>query len=589
MWSADKIWRGSEKIVLIFHIGVEYSEVAYAHLTDGYPPLLHVVTSWPGQDVRNQSRKVPTAMWYNNDKKMVFAGEEALTPQAQKDAKENGWCLAKGFPLYRYHNLAAASDRNVDPLPAGVLLSTIYTDYMNYLIKHTAQRFGERMLDGRNIWKIHSKNMTVVFIEPEGQSTQDEAFLQACLGDINHTKINRNIQVTTEGMAYALAYVSDLKLSCDTSSHVLVCSVQNGLTEVTTYEVEKDSTTAHRVEARMTSRACSGFSSIPHNCRLYLFNLFRQTGLSREDTDKYLLVGVQDFELNAMRSFRSSEEDYSIEIANPGFHNNTMRTRRGRMTLNGRIIEGFFEPCVSAILDEVLHHKKKSDIQHILVAGDFADHQFIADKLLQRLDQPSCHILNNITNLSCRFMGALIHGTSNSTRTISKVSLGILIGERYDRSNLAHHGRKIHRGHGGHRIVGNRWSEMVKAGTSIDPASPVRRRMVRSLNPSRDITKGSGKYVCHLWSFDGNENENSGWAKDQKEHVNKGFRKVCHVEAEFARYNGALTRKYKGKGSKDALEMFLVIGVSGLQLEAHIEWNEKGVTKRGPASVIEFA
>ncbi|KAG9095290.1 hypothetical protein FRC06_009952 [Ceratobasidium sp. 370] len=450
-------------------------------------------------------------------REIVLAGEEALTPQAQKDAADNGWSLVKGFPLYRYRNLAAAPDHNVDPLPPGVSISAIYTDYMSYLTKHTARWFAERILDGRNIWKIHSKDMTVVFIEPEDRSTQDEAFLQACLRDIKHANIGCDIRVTTEGMAYALAYASD-------------------------------------------------------------FDIF--IGFPQEDVDKYLLVGAKDFELNAMRSFRSSKEDYSIEIAKQGFHNASMRTRRGRMALNGQIIAGFFEPCVSAILAEVLHHKK--DLDHILLTRDFANRQYIVDRLSEKFGQSGCRIPNNITNIFYQFKGALIHGTSNLARVVSTVSLGILIGERYDQSNLAHRGRKIYHGHGGHRVVSNRWSEIVKAGTSIDPTSPVRRRMVRSLNPSRDLTKGPGKYICYLWSFDGKEKENSGWAKNRKgnvacmpECVNKGFRKVCRVEAEFTEYNGTLTRKYKGKRSKDALEMFLVIGVSGLQLEAHIEWDEK--------------
>ncbi|KAG9078586.1 hypothetical protein FRC06_008297, partial [Ceratobasidium sp. 370] len=185
--------------------------------------------------------------------------------------------------------------------------------------------------------------------------------------------------------------------------------------------------------------------------------------------------------------------------------------------------------------------------------------------------------------------GAVMHAINDlTTSTTLAASLGILIGERYDPSNLDHSGRKVYRGHGGYGVVANRWSEIVKVGTEIDPSSPVRRRIVKSLNPSRDLAKGFGKYVCDLWSFGGGADEPPSWAKDKNGGVNEGFQKICRVEADLTGYSGALTRKYRNTRPRDALEAFLVISQNDFRYEAHIEWAEKGVTRKGPASIIKF-
>jgi hypothetical protein len=93
-------------------------------------------------------------------------------------------------------------------LPPGVPLLTVYTDFMGYLLNHTRSFFQDRILDGPHIWDTYSKNMTVAFINPEGWSVREQAFLRKSFQDVEPRYSGCNIRSMSEGEAYALGFTS---------------------------------------------------------------------------------------------------------------------------------------------------------------------------------------------------------------------------------------------------------------------------------------------------------------------------------------------------------------------------------------------
>lgn len=126
----------------------------------------------------------------------------------------------------------------------------------------------------------------------------------------------------------------------------------------------------------------------------------------------------------------------------------------------------------------------------------------------------------------------------------------------------------------------------------------VRRKLCRSLKPSRKTTPGIDKFSCDIWSFTGSPGGkiiNTGWVKDtagqyystrayirhflnnshhNTGHINPGFSKLGCVEAHLDSWKGSLVKKYVATKPKDAIELFLVIEFDGGNFCAHIEWEE---------------
>ncbi|CAE6476320.1 unnamed protein product [Rhizoctonia solani] len=93
-------WEGENKIVIGIDIGTTQSGVAFAFLEKGQEQAVHRVTHWPGQVAQGHTGKIPTLVWYDTDKEAVSFGAEALLPQAEEDAEDYGWQLAKHFKLH---------------------------------------------------------------------------------------------------------------------------------------------------------------------------------------------------------------------------------------------------------------------------------------------------------------------------------------------------------------------------------------------------------------------------------------------------------------------------------------------------------
>lgn len=112
----------------------------------GAKQSIHRVVGWPGQEAEEQRSKIPTVAWYDPNNKVVHSvvyrkrrervdsswavggliWAEALSPQPEEDAEDNGWILAKHFKLHLHPNEMQAKhnlklDRKRQSLTIGCL------------------------------------------------------------------------------------------------------------------------------------------------------------------------------------------------------------------------------------------------------------------------------------------------------------------------------------------------------------------------------------------------------------------------------------------------------------------------------------
>ncbi|CEL60592.1 hypothetical protein RSOLAG1IB_03830 [Rhizoctonia solani AG-1 IB] len=172
----DEIWEEDNRIVIGIDIGTTQSGVAFTYLIKGTKPQIHRIMQWPGQNA-NLTTKVPTVVWYSNGEAVSF-GAEALSPDTLEDAQENNWKLAENFKLHLHPIDMRASDIQLDPLPDGVPLSQIYSDFLGYLFRQTRAKFEDKILDGKNIWEKYMPTMEVILAHPNGWHTREQFFLR---------------------------------------------------------------------------------------------------------------------------------------------------------------------------------------------------------------------------------------------------------------------------------------------------------------------------------------------------------------------------------------------------------------------------
>jgi hypothetical protein len=94
--------------------------------------------------------------------------------------------LAQNFKL-RLHpaNIKSKSSLTLDPIPSGVTIERIYSDFFSYLFGHTRDFFMERELQGRTIWQdlAQKKKIEFVIAHPNGWGGHEQAFLRKAAVD----------------------------------------------------------------------------------------------------------------------------------------------------------------------------------------------------------------------------------------------------------------------------------------------------------------------------------------------------------------------------------------------------------------------
>ncbi|ELU42319.1 AIG1 domain-containing protein [Rhizoctonia solani AG-1 IA] len=347
--SFDDPWDGPSKIVIGIDIGSTQSGVAFA--------FLQQVTQWPGQESQNLHGKVPTILWYDSTQKAVSFGAEALTAQAEEDAEDGQWELAKYFKLHLHpphltaqHGLDLEREcdvllttrlTNADPaLPFNVPLSQIYSDFLGYLLQHTQSYFEDHIIDGKRIWQQYKPSMEVVLAHPNGWGIREQAFLRLAAvkaGFTNASDAPSRVHFVNEAEAsvHFCTLYSDIGSQLKPGTTFAVCDAGGSTVDTTVYSVK------------------TGALFIDQSAEKYLRKVLHEAGLAQEDVDEYATKGTKDFELHSKRAFKDVTTDQSIEIAGTRFNNTAIRARRGRMTLPGSEVKIFFDFCTNQILESV--------------------------------------------------------------------------------------------------------------------------------------------------------------------------------------------------------------------------------------------
>lgn len=583
-------WEGENKIVVGIDIGTTQSGVAFAYLEKGQEQSIHRVTQWPGQEAQNQASKIPTLVWYDADKKAVCFGAEALTPQAEDDAEDNGWQLAKHFKLHLHPgSMRSQHGLTLDPLPPGISLLKVYSDFLGYLLRHTQTFFEDRIVDGRLLWQKHRSRMQFVIAHPNGWGIREQAFLRTAAtnaGLVTNTTAATCVRFVTEAEAsvHFCIYHTNLGSRLQPGMKFAVCDAGGSTVDTTVYSVLSTRPPIELEEAKDSACVQAGAIFVNATAEQYIRKTLRNASLPPDDVIEYAKHGVQDFERNLKRQFSGAMEAKPVEVAGPRVNFPGVGIRRGRMSLQGATVQTFFDICVNEITASVDQQLQGLNVSHILLVGGFGDSPYLRRVFKDRYEPRGCQItLTNDSSSKAVADGAIIWSTTSSvTGRAPRSSFGIETSMRYNSANPDHQGREIITCPSGNEKVSGIWSQIAAKGVVIDSRAVARESFSQAFNtPNPDLSN----FEITLISF--SNNGEPMWARDKRGLLANGFQNCCTISADLANLSGALEPRIGVHGNKYWRLYFEVcIRFGGTELEAYLEWEERGAARTGDVTIV---
>ncbi|KAF8754983.1 ATP binding [Rhizoctonia solani] len=487
-------------------------------------------------------------------------GAEAQLHTIEEEAEDNNWVLARYFKLHLHPNdMQAKHELKLEDLPPGVSLRQIYSDFLGYLLKHTRAYFEDRIINGKNIWERYSPTMEVVIAHPNGWGVREQAFLRTAAVDagsrlhfcIHHTNLGT---VLRPGTNFA------------------VCDAGGSTVDTTLYSVISAKPVLKLKEERASACVQAGAIFVDFETEKFLRKTLANAGLSPDDVVEYTKAGVKDFEGFAKRAFKDDTTEQSIAVAHTRFNNSAIRARRGRITLSGSTVKGFFDVCVKEITGSVDQQINGLNVPYILLVGGFGDSPYIRSEFKKQYEPQGSRItITNDSTSKAVADGAVIWSTLSSVSSRApRYSFGTTIALPFLANVHRRQYRIPYKNARGEQVVSGGWSQIVQKGVALDSEVVCRRPYVQlhtTPDPNLEL------FTADLLAYSGENTPE--WARDPFGNLASGFQEACTIRANLQHLEGALVSAMGKHGSRYwTLQFDICIRFGGTELESYLEWEE---------------
>ncbi|KAG9120288.1 hypothetical protein FRC07_004280 [Ceratobasidium sp. 392] len=377
---AEEPWTRPPKIILGIDIGTTQSAVSFAHLYPNGPQSIHRVSKWPGQDARRGESKIPTLVYYDRDSKAVSFGAEAAKTEVLVEAEEQGWRLARHFKLHLHpESMKQKHSLKIQPLPGGISLDKIYTDFMTYLMQHTQAFFESHVTNGPKVWKDLRDDMTIVLAHPNGWTIKEQNFLRKAAIAAKYTseaKAHGQIHFVSEAEAstHFCMFHSDIHRNLKPGVEFIVCDAGGSTVDTTAYRVKRVLPILELEEVKSSACVQAGAIFVDKGFEKHLAGILHGIELDEEERTDYLRDGAKEFEAFAKQEFGSRISDgrpateYHVNM-----HCRLQRPehniKRGIITLTSETIQGFFDYCLEEVVGSIRQQMLGLNPEHILLVG----------------------------------------------------------------------------------------------------------------------------------------------------------------------------------------------------------------------------
>ncbi|PFH48903.1 hypothetical protein AMATHDRAFT_5374 [Amanita thiersii Skay4041] len=576
------------KLVIAFDVGTTFSGASYAILEPGQIPHIQGVTQFPGQQRVGGDSKIPSVVYYDENGRVVAAGAEA-DPETNYDlADAEGLTRAEWFKLHlRPPHLAAEQGfdvRTLPPLPRNKSANEIFGDLLKYLYESTRRYIQERQ--GASLWESVENSIEYVLSHPNGWEGQQQNQMRkaAVFAGLvsNDSEAMQRISFVTEGEA-SLCFCLNTIPSASNSHNgkgVMVVDCGGGTIDISTY-----------------TRNGSKFKEIaPPECLLQgsIFVTNRAHAFLREKlshsqfgSEAELEVMKRYFDKTTKPTFKNASKPCFVKFGRPTDSDPTCGVRSGSVKLSGTEIASFFDPAVTNILRVIGDQRRRSTVQitTIFLVGGFATSDYLFSQLSEHLKAWSIDLLRPDAYLNKAVAeGAVSYHIDHFVSSrMAKYSYGIECCPLYNPSNPEHRSRQ-HRTFvvpSGERWVNGGFSTILAKSVEVSEEKEFRRhyRNVFAENEFNSLVIKSSVVKCYRGNLE--------TAPEWLDKAPGFFPDLCKITANVSEVKRTISPQFNRSGQKYYNLDFDVVLLFGLtELKAQIAWNDNGVEKRGPASIV---
>ncbi|KAH7333023.1 hypothetical protein B0J17DRAFT_677276 [Rhizoctonia solani] len=587
---AEGTWMHPPKIILGIDIGATESAVAFAYLYPDGPQYLHRVTAWPGQEALKGESKIPTLVYYDLYKKAVSFGAEARKTEIEERAEDEQWQLARHFKLHLHPDtMRQRQSIQIEPLPSGVSLLTIYTDFMAYLLKHTREFFESRIIDGQRVWAAHHEDMTLIIAHPNGWGAKEQNFLRQAAVAANYvssSKVNSQVRFVTEAEAsvhFCLAH-GNLQNYLKPDTNFVVCDAGGSTIDTTTFCVKNVSPNLELVEQKMSACVQAGGIFVDAAFEQYLAGVLKRVDLDEETRVECLRTSVEDFKAFSKKEFDGVERQCRVNLGVRRMKQEELGIRRGIITLEGAVVKSFFDKCVLQAIESVRQQMSGIECRYILLVGGFGDSLYLRRSMSEEFSGDGCSVyIANESTAKAVAEGAIIWYSKRSVISrATRKAYGVDINEPYNPNDPTHYERRVYRHAAGYDYLIGKWSQIIGKGVVVSADSAVRETYwcsYRTPNPPL------GNFSITLYAYNG-EGTPDLWLRDNSGKLNAGFEQVCEVRVDLRMMRHGLQRRAGPDGDYYYLLFTIVFLFGHTELSIAVEWEQDGETRTTPAHII---
>jgi len=243
---------------------------------------------------------------------------------------------------------------NYVALPQGVMVESIYSDFLQYLLKCTKAFFTSRTPNGATIWQQLIDDAEFVIAHPNAWGLREQYILRraAVRADfVSAAEADSRVRFVSEGEAsvhFCIVH-GNLAAKLKMGSRFLVCDAGGSTIDTIAYIVKAFQPELKLEEVKASGCVQAGGIFVNHEALRQLRRMFTEAQIPKDEMESWLRTSEEEFEKSLKMEFPRSTGRHIMTIALPSYTNRAIGIKNGRLSLSIDTVASFFGPCVSQI------------------------------------------------------------------------------------------------------------------------------------------------------------------------------------------------------------------------------------------------
>ncbi|KAG8815670.1 hypothetical protein FRC19_000896 [Serendipita sp. 401] len=268
------------------------------------------------------------------------------------------------------------------PLPQGVSLAQVYSDFIGYIYRVTKNFFINNTPNGQQLWSRLGDQMPIVFCTPNGWDIRQHAVLTDAsirAGIVTEGNADDHLWFLTEGEAsvhYSLAHTKTNSW-LNKGTIFAVMDVGGSTVDSTLYRCQSRSPL---VLEEVCASACVQAGGIFVDRAIREILERKLSGSEYCDPETISLI-IRQFEQKTKRAFNGSQAANVIQFGSNKDNDKNYDIVKGKLTLSREEVEEAYLAVISSIVDNCNILLANRNVQHLILVGGFGESPYLREKL----------------------------------------------------------------------------------------------------------------------------------------------------------------------------------------------------------------